>query len=92
MIKIVIITPEWDSVLCDWTKEIDNEIHEWFTVNCFIIPFVPQIGMMIHLDDFFNCENILSKTDLALGYATVNQIIIGKDDITVRCINWCQYP
>lgn len=86
MIKIVIITPQWNNEVSDWTEEQGNKIHEWFTLNAFEIPFVPQLGMMIDLDDFFDCEEILNEIDVNLGYVTVNQIVIGKNDIALHCI------
>ena len=86
MIKIVIITPQWNNEISDWTEKQGNKIHEWFTLNSFVITFVPQVGMMIDLDDFFNCEEILNEIDVNLGYVTVNQIVIGKNDIALHCI------
>jgi hypothetical protein len=86
MIKIVIITPQWNNEISGCTEEQENKIHEWFTLNSFEIPFVPQVGMMIDLDDFFYCEDILDEIDVELGYVTVNQIVIGKHDIALHCV------
>ena len=86
MIRIIIITPEWSTDVSDWTQEQGRKIHEWFTLNYFEITFLPQVGMMIDLDDFFNCEEILNEIVVNLGYVTINQIVIGKKEIALYCI------
>ena len=58
MIKIVIVTPQWNSESMEWTEDLNNKIHEWFTLNSFEIPFIPTKGMMIDLDDFFDFKHI----------------------------------
>jgi hypothetical protein len=88
MIKIVIITPhwKWNAETSDWTEEQGIKIHQWFALNPFEIPFVPQVGMMIDLDDFFDDETLINELDVPLGYVTINQIVIGKNDIALHCI------
>lgn len=85
MIKIYIIIYELDYKDKDWTQEQASKIHEWFTLNSFIIPFLPQVGMMIDLDEFFDCEEISNQMDVILGYVTINEISIGKNNIYLYC-------
>ena len=83
--RIVIITPRLDEGTYI-SEEQSNKIHDWFCENYFEIPFIPVVGMMIDLDDFLNCEEILEELNEMIGNVTINQIVIGKRDIALYCI------
>lgn len=85
MIKIYIIIAGLDYKNKDWTQEQALKIQEWFSLNSFEIPFVPQVGMMIDLEDFFDCEEISNEMNDILGYVTINQIVIGRNNIDLHC-------
>lgn len=84
-VKIVIVITKINSEGTDWTYEQGEKIHEWFTLQTFEIQFLPAVGMMIDLDDFFDCEEISNEINTGLGYVTIDKILIGKYDITLFC-------
>lgn len=84
-VKIVIVITKINSEGTDWTYEQGEKIHEWFTLQTFEIQFLPAVGMMIDLDDFFDCEEISNELNTELGYVTIDKILIGKCDITLFC-------
>jgi hypothetical protein len=85
MIKIVIVPPEWNTNDINCTQEEIYKIREWFITRSFVITFVPQVGMKIDLDDFFNPEDELSNLELELLYPVITEVVIGKNDITIYC-------
>jgi hypothetical protein len=54
-------------------------INNWFELNLFEIPFMPQVGMKIDLDDFYREEDYLA-------YAEIHDIIILRDYVELHCI------
>jgi len=57
-----------------------KKINNYFENNLFEIPFIPQIGMKIDLDDFYTDDLI----DV-LGYSKITDIIILRDYIELHC-------
>jgi hypothetical protein len=57
-----------------------KKINNYFENNLFEIPFIPQIGMKIDLDDFYTDD----VTDV-IGYSKITDIIILKDYIELHC-------
>jgi len=86
MIKIVIILESFDATNSELTESQFTKIQNWFAKNSFIIPFVPQIGMMIDLVSFCsNIEEIYDEIDL-FEYVTITKIVICKNEIELHCI------
>jgi len=75
-IKIYIIDDNMDLPNRDLEK-----INGWFDSNLFELPFLPQIGMKIDLEDFYTNEH---HEDQFLGYAEIKDIIILRDYIELH--------
>jgi hypothetical protein len=57
-----------------------KKINNYFENNLFEIPFMPQIGMKIDLDDFYT-DNVID----VLGYSKITDIIILREYIELHC-------
>jgi hypothetical protein len=57
-----------------------QKINSWFDSNLFEMPFLPQIGMKIDLDDFYPHNEI----DI-MGYAKIKDVMIYRDYIELHC-------
>lgn len=75
-IKIQIIADNELGMPEDGLKKINN----YFENNLFEIPFLPQIGMKIDLDDFYT-DDVMD----VLGYSKITDIIILRDYIELHC-------
>jgi hypothetical protein len=74
-VKICIINYSLDLPNNDFKK-----INSWFDLNLFEMPFLPQIGMKIDLDDFYPYSELN-----IMGYAKIKDVIIYKDYIELHC-------
>jgi hypothetical protein len=59
-----------------------EKINSWFDSNLFELPFLPQIGMKIDLEDFYTNEQYQNQF---LGYAEIKDIIILREYIELHC-------
>jgi hypothetical protein len=57
-----------------------KKINNYFENNLFEIPFLPQIGMKVDLDDFYT-DDVID----VIGYSKITDIIILRDYIELHC-------